>query len=113
MNCGPLPRLHFADARTGYLALINGMIKTTDGGSTWASLAGSPRTTALYFVSSDVGFTVDEGFGPTDAFSTTTDGGHSWVRQEIHVGGLRSMSFQGAQTGWALFGDGQLFKKGD
>jgi photosystem II stability/assembly factor-like uncharacterized protein len=97
----PLHRVQFLDAQTGYIAADNGMIKSTDGGASWTKLSGGPHSAVLYFVSRDVGFSDDQ---------STADGGGSWKQQQGMQAGARDMNFQDARTGWAIFGNGDLYK---
>ncbi len=90
---GAVTQLDFVDANHGWLTttpygsaagqtLIN-VWRTTDGGSTWTSIASRPvqgHTTGISFVSATTGFATSAGFAidPVHLITVTHDGGVSW-----------------------------------
>jgi photosystem II stability/assembly factor-like uncharacterized protein len=116
--------LAFVNATTGWVALWDtstpggilskGILFTSDGGATW-TVQTTPETggiIALDFVCPTQGW----GVSWSGTIIHTEDGGRSWVTQQIP--GLTSTSnapmvdvrFLDANVGWALRGDGILFK---
>ncbi len=78
---GAIFDISFADYATGYASLDNGgVLKTTDGGSTWDSI-GTGTTASLYACHFSDPFT---GWvsGAGGVFLNTTDGGNSWTAEE-------------------------------
>ena len=104
----PLPQgntlygVSFTDANTGTATGDNGtIIRTTDGGNSWA-IQSSGTTNTLYGVS----FTdVNHGtaVGGSGTVVRTTDGGNTWSSQTSGTtNGLLAVSFTDANTGTAV-----------
>jgi photosystem II stability/assembly factor-like uncharacterized protein len=84
------------------------VLRTTDGGQTWAP-ARSPVTTTLLsvkFVSDDEGWAVGRG----GVILRTGDGGQTWVQQESRTRQHLYALFFDRKTGWAVGGDGLVFR---
>jgi photosystem II stability/assembly factor-like uncharacterized protein len=95
-----------ADDVTGYIGCSGHLLRTTDGGTTWDSLAGPGMytITALQFpLSSATGYVVASG----GKVAKTTDGGTTWVRESTGVTlDLRDVCFPvDAETGYVCGGD--------
>ncbi|MDO7874535.1 YCF48-related protein [Hymenobacter sp. ASUV-10] len=77
-----LTDVHFTDASHGYAsAAVGGLLKTMNGGQTWASLpSGVPSSLRdVHFSSADSGYVV----GNVGVVIRTVDGGASWQRHDL------------------------------
>ncbi len=94
---------------TGFAAGSGGAVtKTTDSGSTWTLAAGSAGAASVYgssFINASTGWMV----GSSGTVVKTTDGGITWASDNSTGSGtipsditLRSVSFLGANTGFAV-----------
>ena len=114
----PVAATEFLANETGYLLLADGsVLRTTDGGHTWARRTAVPGTSAA-----------GEGSAPTDiAFTTpadgvaataqgrlyrTTDGGESWALVRQAGSAVRDVYFRSPAVGFAA-GDGPLLRTFD
>ena len=92
-------------------ALNGGILFTSDGGATWTEQAssGSDPIAPLEFVSATQGWA-----GVNASIIHTEDGGSSWVTQPIPgqdaPTSFGKIQFLDAKVGWAMRGDGLLFK---
>ena len=79
-----IPDINFIDRKTGYIADYPGILKTTDGGNTWAlqdlgvNLGVDPFLTAVYFIDAQTGFVG----GNNGMLLRTIDGGKTWKKIE-------------------------------
>jgi photosystem II stability/assembly factor-like uncharacterized protein len=107
---------------TGYLSMVNGefygiILKTNDGGATWVteytSVTANSKFGEIYFTDSTKGFVVsNHRVNYSDWVGTilkTIDGGKTWTDLLNYsiIGGLSSISFPTADTGYAV-GEGKL-----
>lgn len=73
---------HFFDRNNGILAGQGGLTRTTDGGVTFDSIAGTTSSSwrQVFFSRNNIGYAV--GYAPT-GFARSTDGGLSWTPVSI------------------------------
>src|SRR6185295_933298 len=86
---------------------MNGtVVKTTDGGATWAAADVGAGTTSLYevlFVGGSGWVTGNSGQQSTGLIRKTTDGGVTWVAQTSPTGNtMYQFAFVDAQNGWGV-----------
>jgi photosystem II stability/assembly factor-like uncharacterized protein len=115
----PLPQgntlygVQFITPSTGWaVGACGSIIKTTDGGTTWACQRSGTRQAlrALSFVDDTFGAVA----GDSGMVLLTTDGGANWVRQPaITSMSLTSISFANVFTGYAAGSSGILIKTDD
>ncbi len=115
--------LQFTDADTGYavgtryIAIDLGhfqapaglILKTTDGGTNWNSLAVgvTPTLNSVSFGNWDTGWVA----GDSGLILYTTDGGTDWVPQVTGTAAdLHAICFQGTSAGWAAGDSGVILK---
>lgn len=105
---GPVIATAFLANETGYLLLADGsMLRTTDGGRTWARRTAIPGTAAVggTFNATGIAFTT-----PADGVAVTTqgrvyrttDGGVSWTLVRVIDGGLSDVYFVSPMLGFAV-----------
>ncbi|HWS52540.1 MAG TPA: YCF48-related protein, partial [Pyrinomonadaceae bacterium] len=84
------------------------ILRTVDGGETWAAAKSPARTTLLSvkFVSDDEGWAVGRG----GVILRTEDGGQTWMQQESKTRQHLYALFFDKKTGWAVGGDGLVFR---
>ncbi|HEV3468558.1 MAG TPA: YCF48-related protein [Pyrinomonadaceae bacterium] len=84
------------------------ILRTTDGGETWAAVRSPARTTLLSvkFVNDEEGWAVGRG----GVILRTGDGGQTWVQQESKTRQNLYALFFDKKTGWAVGGDGLVFR---
>jgi photosystem II stability/assembly factor-like uncharacterized protein len=100
-----LGAVHFPTRNTGYATGINNVpgniLKTTNGGSSWAPTTNMDWTyLGIHFISADTGWLVGNG----GDIRKTTNGGTSWINQTNTGGGttlLSSVHFVNANVGYA------------
>ncbi len=95
---------------TGWAVGDNGTIlKTTDGGATWATQTSSftGDLEGLFFIDESNGTIVG-----SDGILRTTDGGSTWEVSSSAVS-LNSVSFSNANNGVAVGGSGQFYRTTD
>ena len=101
--------VNFLDTNTGWAVGGAGRIlKTTDGGTTWASQTSGVTADfhCVQFVDANTGWVGGYDGGPV--LRKTTNGGASWTSQSASVGTyatLKSVFFLNANTGWAAGGN--------
>jgi len=86
---GHLNDFSFVDQKTGYIAGEQEVLKTTDGGNTWASLANSPsKMTYIHFINDKSGIAFGKVLNVDniliDALFFTLDGGITWDKELIN-----------------------------
>ncbi|MBI2061545.1 MAG: hypothetical protein HYT87_17530 [Nitrospirae bacterium] len=105
---------HFVNNLTGYSVGDRGMIlKTTDGGATWAVTCGASGTiNRLYAVHFPVDATTGYAVGNTGTILKTTDSGAIWTAQTSGVtNNLYGVHFPvDATTGYAVGSSGTILK---
>jgi photosystem II stability/assembly factor-like uncharacterized protein len=86
----------------GWAAGRNGILRTTNGGATWAQVLPAPvPVDAIDFVSPSVGFgagTVSD----SSVLLATTDGGHRWHQVADLGAEFVAIAFSDARDGWAI-----------
>jgi photosystem II stability/assembly factor-like uncharacterized protein len=102
--------ISMVNSNTGYIAGLLGRIrKTTDGGTTWDSVA-SPITTTISrikFADANTGWI----FATLGTIQKTTDGGTTWTAQTSGVATtINDADFVNATTGWFVTTVGGLRK---
>lgn len=99
-------KMQFLDTLNGYCATPNGLIKTTDGGKSWANsiLAGAPGIILPYF------FDVLNGYCLMDShIYKTTNGGANWtVSCRLASDQFTGFHFLDMNTGWACSYNGNI-----
>lgn len=90
----------FVSTTTGFLASLDGIFKTTDGGTTWIRKYQSTFY-GLYFLNEQIGWAV--GYG--GKIVKTIDGGETWILQSNPTtDDLYSVYFIDKNRGWAVGG---------
>lgn len=101
--------VYFPNADTGYAGCFEQILKTTDGGYSWYSIAGlHPKD--IFFINCNTGFASCQ-LANCGSFYKTTDGGLSWTETYMQEGGNSiyfindSVGFvaQGGMTGFSPF----------
>ncbi len=115
----PLPQgnalytVHFTDEQTGWAVGYKGTIlKTIDGGQTWAAQASGTGShlIGVVFADSQTGWAA----GYDGVILKTVDGGETWIRQPSGTTKyLNYIWFVDLQTGWAVGADGTILKTTD
>jgi photosystem II stability/assembly factor-like uncharacterized protein len=84
------------------------ILRTVNGGETWAVVKSPARATLLSvkFVNDDEGWAVGRG----GVILRTGDGGQTWVQQESRTRQHLYALFFDKKTGWAVGGDGLVFR---
>ncbi len=101
-NCS---RVSFKDANNGIATDGNLLIKTTDGGITWAPLTftGNLYDTDLTYIPGTIGTYVSTGStaagGGTNGSSYSVNDGQTWIN--IDVVGHEALAFLNSTTGWS------------
>jgi photosystem II stability/assembly factor-like uncharacterized protein len=98
------PSIQFTAPDTGYLAVGQGIYKTTDMGSSW-TLVDTRPVNALFFGGGDTGYV----YYPADSCSRTPDGGSTWQPAVIfpqtyqnNTANVAELQFTDAQHGWFM-----------
>jgi photosystem II stability/assembly factor-like uncharacterized protein len=97
----PIVALAFPADQRGFLALSDGtVLRTDDGGGTWAAQAaiGASQPTAAAFTSADTGVVTTS----TGLVYRTADGGASWTLVHRDPHGLFDVTFANTTTGYAV-----------
>ncbi|MCB0723522.1 MAG: T9SS type A sorting domain-containing protein [Ignavibacteriae bacterium] len=90
--------VYFIHRNYGWVVGDNGVLKTTDGGDTWATSLVEPWVYSVYFVNQNTGWA---GVRYGKLFKTT-NGGDNWIAQTSGtVSTSFSMYFINENTGWA------------
>ncbi|MFT3794652.1 WD40/YVTN/BNR-like repeat-containing protein [Flavobacterium sp.] len=102
---GSIRNLHFQNATTGFAVKANEVLKTTDGGNTWAVSHSANYLKHLFFATPQVayaygGTTHDGASG--GVLSKTVDGGNTWTDITIMTSEILDLQFTDAQTGYAI-----------
>jgi photosystem II stability/assembly factor-like uncharacterized protein len=109
--CPTLNGIHMLNSLTGWAVGASGLIlKTTDGGSTWASQTSGTTTNlrSVHFVDASQGWAV----GASGLILRSTDGGASWTPETSGVSTeLRRVFFVNANTGYAVGLNGTILKR--
>jgi photosystem II stability/assembly factor-like uncharacterized protein len=84
------------------------ILRTVDGGETWAAARAPVRTTLLSvkFANDDEGWAVGRG----GIILRSGDGGQTWLQQESRTRQNLYALFFDKKTGWAVGGDGMIFR---
>jgi photosystem II stability/assembly factor-like uncharacterized protein len=84
------------------------ILRTVDGGETWTAARAPVRSTLLSvkFVNDEEGWAVGRG----GVILRTGDGGQTWVQQESRTRQHLYALFFDKKTGWAVGGDGLIFR---
>jgi photosystem II stability/assembly factor-like uncharacterized protein len=99
------------------------LLKTTDGGATWAisKLNSKQVPNAVLFVDANTGWMggstpplgEEEGSGGPSAILGTTDGGHTWQPQINVPVSIFDLSFPDSTNGWACGTKGAIYHTSD
>lgn len=111
-NIQQLRKVQFVDSLHGWITVFGpgGVLRTTDGGQTWAHVSTSPLFSAISFIDTLNGW----GIGTNTVFRTR-DGGVSWIALS-NVGtqfddfGASAIGFVDSLNGWTF---GVIFYQGD
>jgi photosystem II stability/assembly factor-like uncharacterized protein len=95
----------------GYAFYSNTIVKTTDGGVTWAvnKQTDNGYIASLQFLDDNVGFC----YGLGNTYLKTTDGGATWVHNNKPAGTLNSGYFLTTSIGWICNTDGTVYNTKD
>jgi len=103
----------FVNSTTGFVSSGYAILKTTDGGTTWASVTTAPMDSiflALSFPSENVGYAV----GLNGNLRKTSDGGNTWTRLNCGTDkDLWSVFFTDESNGYFGGEEGALFRTTD
>lgn len=119
-RAGQLADIQMVDENIGYaVGATNTMVKTTDGGATWASIIRGQRARTgetrhnldgVYFVSPQIGWIV----GSFGAIMHTRDGGDNWEQQKVKTStDLKAVSFVSEKEGWVVGNEGAILHTAD
>jgi hypothetical protein len=94
-------KMQFIDSSTGFSGTLNGLIKTIDGGKSWANclpISGSTTSFMIpYFFDSNNGYCLDR-----NTIYKTTDGGSNWtISCKLTNDYFSGFHFLDMNTGWA------------
>lgn len=96
--------IQFPDPSMGYVSGWSSaggtvLLKTTDGGNTWAHTSVLPDTflSSICFLDADTGFFV----GDYGIIMKTTNGGQNWIRKKAGNGDFWDVHFPSKQIGYA------------
>jgi photosystem II stability/assembly factor-like uncharacterized protein len=105
--------LHFTDHQTGYAAgVIGTVIKTTDGGKSWNSLASNTLEdlSEIFFLNKYDGYAV----GRSGTIIKTIDGGNIWTAVSSNTNNyLHDITFAGRSIGYCAGLNGTVLKSND
>jgi photosystem II stability/assembly factor-like uncharacterized protein len=80
------------------------LLKTTNGGDTWAILdSGDTKYSSIYFLNDSIGWLTTKSVNDGIRFFSTTNGGENWIFQG-YTPEWREMYFIDVQIGWAISG---------
>lgn len=113
-----LNKIFFTDKYNGYICGGNGpgkaglIIRTVDGGDSWKNvnldfISGNFKD--IYFTDRENGFAV----GENGNLTVTTDGGNTWITQNLIPYNLNSLDFNGSLTGLIVGENGTVFRTSD
>jgi photosystem II stability/assembly factor-like uncharacterized protein len=110
------PSSYFVNDQLGWMIGdsngISKTYKTSDGGANWV-LSGSTYpeySTNIFFSNATTGWIASYNYvKQSSSITRTTDGGNTWVRQNIPSKGLTDLFFLNENTGWATGLEG-IFK---
>jgi photosystem II stability/assembly factor-like uncharacterized protein len=128
-----LNAIHFINANEGWVAgadlapegtlLEPYILKTTDGGATWAisKINFKQVPTAMFFIDANTGWMggatpplgEEEGSGGPSAILGTTDGGHTWHPQINVPVSIFDINFINSMNGWACGSKGAIYNTTD
>ncbi len=108
---GTVYDMYFVNASTGWITLISpfNLIKTTNGGQSWAVLA-SMNIRTIEFPDSLTGY--GTGYvGTTGAIWKTINGGENWNSLEVTGNNYADISFVNKDTGWVCGDNGMPLQR--
>lgn len=106
-----ITRLSFPSVAAGYAVGGRSVMKTTNGGGAWTTLftASNGTLKSIYFINETHGWAVGQGINNnTRRFVRTTDGGATWIEEEVYeigIGSLTDVFFISLTEGWATNGE--------
>lgn len=95
----------FIDSSTGFaVGDLGTIIKTTDGGETWAiqSSGTDLDLNSVFFVDENYGYAVGRYHNYNSVFLKTTDGGINWTETSTIPHGVKDIFFTSADTGFIV-----------
>ena len=95
--------VYFTSTNTGIVVGSNGILRTTDGGTTWNSVSTSSLN-AVSFSDANIGTVV----GSNNTILRTTDGGATWIGQSAPTATYYGVSMTDANTGTAVGTAGKI-----
>ncbi len=108
-----LSEVYFANQDTGYVAGVNVLLKTEDGGLTWeTAYSGDFLLEGIYFSDLNNGFAVGYDFNESKSLIVkTTDAGATWSEQLLETSSfLSDVFFVNASTGFIVGSEGEAFR---
>jgi photosystem II stability/assembly factor-like uncharacterized protein len=97
------------DSFTGWMAGLDGLIKTTDHGETWSSYLSGFGLLDIFFLNDTVGWTV----GLSGVIFKTTNGGNDWVRQDSTIDSYLLRIFFADDTSGYMIGGNNFLRTTD
>ena len=100
---GSLNGVYFTSTNTGIIVGTNGILRTTDGGTSWNSVSTNSLN-AVSFSDANIGTAV----GSNNTILRTTDGGATWIGQSAPTATYYGVSMTDANTGTAVGTAGKI-----
>ena len=103
----------FVDQNIGWVASLDTIFKTTDGGFNWVTSSNQIGGRSIDFIDQNNGWIVGRRRGaPENGYiSNTTDGGANWLWQYQYVPhGLAGVHFINQNIGWVVGDQGTVLK---
>lgn len=107
-------RLFFLSASKGWLHTASKLFRTTDGGTTWVSVAAPAdgEYLSLFFLNETAGWLRYRGVGiNSDSLYRTLDGGGTWEKVETPFNAmLNNFTFVEEKAGWLVGYGGKIWR---
>lgn len=98
-----------SDLSTGWMAGLDGLIKTTDNGETWNSYLRGYGLLDIFFLNDTVGWTI----GLSGIIFKTTDGGENWLLQDSVINSYLLRVFFADDTAGYIIGGNNFLRTTD